>query len=61
MEQDSVRTYRLRGSRITAPQQSALDKYWEIYGMQYSEDFVNIPQLFPNSKKVILEIGFGMG
>jgi tRNA (guanine-N7-)-methyltransferase len=61
MEQDSVRTYRLRGSRITAPQQSALDKYWEIYGMQYSEDFIDIPQLFPNSKEVILEIGFGMG
>jgi len=61
MEQDSVRTYRLRGSRITAPQQSALDKYWEIYGMQYSEDFIDIPRLFPNSKEVILEIGFGMG
>ena len=61
MEQDSVRTYRLRGSRITAPQQSALDKYWDIYGMQYSEDFIDIPQLFPNSKEVILEIGFGMG
>ncbi len=61
MEQDSVRTYRLRGSRITAPQQSALDKYWDIYGMQYSEDFVAISQLFPNSKKVILEIGFDMG
>jgi tRNA (guanine-N7-)-methyltransferase len=61
MEQDSVRTYRLRGSRITAPQQSALDKYWDIYGMQYSEDYIDIPQLFPNSKEVILEIGFGMG
>jgi len=61
MEQDSVRTYRLRGSRITAPQQSALDKFWDIYGMQYSEDFIDIPQLFPKSKNVILEIGFGMG
>ena len=61
MEQDSVRTYRLRGSRITSPQQNALDKYWGIYGMEYSEDFINIPQLFPNSKNVILEIGFGMG
>ena len=61
MEQDSVRTYRLRGSRITAPQQSALDKYWGIYGMEYSESFLDIPQLFPNSKNVILEIGFGMG
>ena len=61
MEQDSVRTYRLRGSRITSPQQNALDKYWGIYGMEYSEDFLDIPQLFPNSKNVILEIGFGMG
>jgi len=61
MEQDSVRTYRLRGSRITAPQQSALDKYWEIYGMAYSEDPIDIKAILPNSKNVILEIGFGMG
>ena len=61
MEQDSVRTYRLRGSRITAPQQSALDKYWGIYGHEYSEDFVNVSALFPDSKNIILEIGFGMG
>ena len=61
MEQDSVRSYRLRGSRITAPQQSALDKYWAIYGMAYSESFIDIPALFPTSEKVILEIGFGMG
>ena len=61
MEQDSVRTYRLRGSRITSPQQNALDKYWGIYGMEYSEDFIDIPHLFPNTKNVILEIGFGMG
>lgn len=61
MEQDSVRTYRLRGSRITAPQQSALDKYWEIYGMAYSEDPIDIKAILPKSKEVILEIGFGMG
>jgi len=61
MEQDSVRSYRLRGSRITGPQQSALDKYWGIYGMAYSESLIDIPSLFPNVKNVILEIGFGMG
>ena len=61
MEQDSVRTYRLRGSRITGPQQSALDKFWSLYGIQYSVDALNIPSLFPSSKQVILEIGFGMG
>lgn len=61
MEQDSVRSYRLRGSRITGPQQSALDKYWGIYGMEYSESSIDIPALFSNAKTVILEIGFGMG
>ena len=61
MEQDSVRTYRLRGSRITGPQQSALDKYWGLYGIEYSYDFLDIPSLFPTSQQVILEIGFGMG
>jgi tRNA (guanine-N7-)-methyltransferase len=61
MEQDSVRTYRLRGSRITAPQQSALDKYWSLYGIEYSFDQLDIPALFPDSSQVILEIGFGMG
>ena len=61
MEQDSIRTYRLRGSRITGPQQSALDKFWGIYGLEYSNDFLDIPGLFPSSKAVILEIGFGMG
>ncbi|NBU57762.1 MAG: tRNA (guanosine(46)-N7)-methyltransferase TrmB [Actinobacteria bacterium] len=61
MEQDSVRSYRLRGSRITGPQQSALDKYWAIYGMAYSESSIDIPALFPHAKNVILEIGFGMG
>ena len=61
MEQDSVRSYRLRGSRITGPQQSALDKYWEIYGMAYSESLIDIPTLFPNSRDVILEIKAGVG
>jgi tRNA (guanine-N7-)-methyltransferase len=61
MEQDSIRTYRLRGSRITGPQQSALDKYWNLYGIEYSYNLLDIPSLFPTSKQVILEIGFGMG
>ena len=61
MEQDSIRTYRLRGSRITGPQQSALDKFWGRYGLEYSNDFLDILGLFPSSKAVLLEIGFGMG
>jgi len=61
MEQSSIRTYRLRGSRITGPQQSALDKYWAAYGIEYSTEFLTITSLFPTSEQVVLEIGFGMG
>ena len=61
MEQSSIRTYRLRGSRITGPQQSALDKYWDAYGIEYSTEFLNISSLFPTAEQVVLEIGFGMG
>ena len=61
MEQSSIRTYRLRGSRITGPQQSALDKYWDAYGIEYSTEFLNMTSLFPTADEVVLEIGFGMG
>ena len=61
MEQPSIRSYRIRGSRITGPQQSALDKYWGKYGIDYSLTQINPIQLFPDTKQVILEIGFGMG
>ena len=61
MEQPSIRSYRIRGSRITGPQQSALDKYWGVYGIDYSTKLIDPAGLFPNSKAIILEIGFGMG
>ena len=61
MEQSANRTYRLRGSRITGPQQSALDKYWGSYGIEYQDELLDIESLFPKSQQVIMEIGFGMG
>lgn len=61
MEQDTIRTYRLRGSRITGPQQSALDKFWGVYGIEYSTELLEVPAIFPSASQVILEIGFGMG
>ena len=61
MEQPTIRSYRIRGSRITGPQQSALDKYWGVYGIDYSTELIDPAGLFPSSKAIILEIGFGMG
>ncbi|MFM6940742.1 MAG: tRNA (guanosine(46)-N7)-methyltransferase TrmB [Candidatus Planktophila sp.] len=61
MEEPTVRSYRIRGSRITGPQQAALDKHWDSYGIEASNQVLDFSTLFPDSKEVILEIGFGMG
>jgi tRNA (guanine-N7-)-methyltransferase len=61
MEEPTVRSYRIRGTRITGPQQLALDTYWDQYGIEQSTQKLDIPSLFPNSQKVVMEIGFGMG
>jgi tRNA (guanine-N7-)-methyltransferase len=61
METRSVRSYRLRGSRITRSQAKALDNFWPIYGIEIPDGKLDLPGLFPESKKVIMEIGFGMG
>ena len=61
MEQPTIRSYRIRGSRITATQQSALDKFWGSYGIDYSINPLDPPAIFPDAKEIVLEIGFGMG
>lgn len=61
MEEPTVRSYRIRGTRITGPQQIALDKHWGDYGIEQSQKLVDLAALFPNAQEVIMEIGFGMG
>jgi tRNA (guanine-N7-)-methyltransferase len=61
MEEPTVRSYRIRGTRITGPQQLALDTYWDQYGIEQSIQRLDIPTIFPTSQKVVMEIGFGMG
>lgn len=61
MESRAVRSYKLRGRRITEGQQEAWDRLWPVFGIEYSEARINLADLFPDSKRVIMEIGFGMG
>ena len=61
MEEPTVRSYRIRGSRITGPQQLALDKHWDSYGIEQGTEVLELPALFPDSSRIIMEIGFGMG
>jgi tRNA (guanine-N7-)-methyltransferase len=61
MERPSVRSYSIRGSRITAAQRIAKDALQEVHGIEFKQEQINIPSIFPSSEKVIMEIGFGMG
>jgi len=61
MERPSVRSYSIRGSRITEAQRTAKDALQEIHGIEFRQEQINIPAIFPDSEKVIMEIGFGMG
>jgi tRNA (guanine-N7-)-methyltransferase len=39
----------------------AWDRLWPVFGIEYSAQKINLAELFPDSKRVIMEIGFGMG
>lgn len=61
MESRAVRSYKLRGRRITEGQQEAWDRLWPIFGIEYSDSRISLADIFPDSKRIIMEIGFGMG
>lgn len=61
MERPSVRSYSIRGSRITDAQRAAKDALQKVHGIEFKQEQIIIPSIFPNSDKVIMEIGFGMG
>ncbi len=63
----SIRTFVLRGSRITRAQRQALDKLLPVYGLNGlnpadpQPDRVDIPAVFGRYAQTVLEIGFGDG
>ena len=61
MERPSVRSYSIRGSRITDAQRLAKDALQKVHGIEFKQEQINIAEIFPTSDKVIMEIGFGMG
>ena len=61
MESRAVRSYKLRGRRITEGQQEAWDRLWPIFGIEFAERKIDLTKIFPDSNRIIMEIGFGMG
>jgi tRNA (guanine-N7-)-methyltransferase len=61
MERPSVRSYSIRGSRITEAQRQAKNALQKVHGIEFAQQEINLSEIFPKSEQVIMEIGFGMG
>ena len=61
MERPSVRSYSIRGSRITDAQRQAKTALQAVHGIAFKQELIDLHQIFPNSHSIIMEIGFGMG
>lgn len=57
----AVRSYVIRGGRITAGQKAAFDRYWKSYGLSLYQGALNPVQVFGRSVPLVVEVGFGMG
>jgi tRNA (guanine-N7-)-methyltransferase len=57
----SIRSFVMRGGRITEAQQRALDLLWPQYGIEFAAAPLDLDTAFGRSAPVTLEIGFGNG
>ncbi len=56
-----IRSFVRRQGRLTKGQQHALDNYWPVMGVEFSEQPLDFAALFGRDAPMTLEIGFGMG
>jgi tRNA (guanine-N7-)-methyltransferase len=57
----SIRSFVMRGGRITDAQQRALDSLWPQYGIDFQPASLDLDAAFGRRAPVTLEIGFGNG
>jgi len=56
-----IRSFVLRGGRLTIAQQHALDELWPHFGIEQHEAMLDFDDCFDHTADVIVEIGFGNG
>jgi len=57
----TIKSFVVRGGRLSKAQQYAVDNYWEQYVLSPQENFYDFTKIFPKEQDTFLEIGFGMG
>jgi len=61
MERPSIRSYSIRGTRITQAQRDAKSALQQVHGIPVANELLDLAAIFPAAEKIIMEIGFGMG
>ena len=61
MESPTIKSFKLRGTRITSAQLDARHRLWATYGVDLTNQKIDLKELFGGREKVVAEIGFGMG
>jgi tRNA (guanine-N7-)-methyltransferase len=56
-----IRSYVVRGGRLTAAQTRALNDNWPRFGVEPGSELIDLAQLFGRTAPLQLEIGFGNG
>ncbi|RMF18462.1 MAG: tRNA (guanosine(46)-N7)-methyltransferase TrmB [Gammaproteobacteria bacterium] len=59
--QRGIRSFVIRGGRMTAAQQKAWDRYWPEWGLEPESGEIKPADVFGREAPLVLEIGFGMG
>lgn len=61
IEPRRVRSFVLRQGRITPAQFQAFEAHWSRFGLDYTDQRLDLDSLFARPAPVVLEIGFGNG
>jgi len=57
----TIRSFVVRGGRMTEGQQRAYDANWKTYGLEADQGRIDYQEVFGRESDVVIEVGFGMG
>jgi tRNA (guanine-N7-)-methyltransferase len=60
-KQKAIRSYVIRGGRITQAQKKAFDNAWTYYGLSLFDGQIDPVTTFGRQAPLVVEVGFGMG
>ena len=57
----AIRSYVIRGGRMTEAQEKAFAQWWPVYGLSLYDGQINLADVFGREAPLVVEVGFGMG